>query len=334
MTPAPLAAGDAGRTRVLVLGASGFIGRRIVTALAGSDWAMPVAASRRPGAPGSGPLATLRLDARDAAAMAGALRGIDAVVNCVAGDSSSIVTGAQVLFAAATARTPAPRIVHLSTMQVYGTTPGPVDENSALRGDWDSYSAAKVQAESLAQGCPSAVILRPGIVYGPGSPIWSGDVARWLQAGRLGDLGEAGAGTCNLVHVDDVVAAVLRCLRLPGVGGQAFNLCAPEPPTWNAYFRDYAQALGARYVRVSALQLRADVLLAGPALKVAQIIAQRGRLAWRPPPPLRPWFLRLCAQTLRLEAGKAERELGLQWTPLAQGLHDAAAALAGAAGAP
>jgi nucleoside-diphosphate-sugar epimerase len=311
--------------RILVLGASGFIGRRIVRMLTLSDWAVPIAASRSAAPHPGGSVETLRLDATQAASMRDALQGVAGVVNCIAGDSESIVGSAKALFTAVAPLTPPPRIVHLSTMMVYGTAVGTVDESAVLKGDWDDYSAAKTEVEHLARACKSVVQLRPGIVYGPDSPIWSGQVGRWLRQRRLGDLGEAGSGYCNLVHVDDVVEAVLRALRMPGIEGEAFNLSLPSPPTWNDYFRQYATALGTDVVPISHHRLLFEQYLLAPPLKIAELASRRLRFRWRPPVPIRPWFVRLCGQALRLDVGKAERDLGLRWTPLDQGLRESAA---------
>ena len=57
-----------------------------------------------------------------------------------------------------------------------------------------------------------AVILRPTCVFGPGSTQWTTRIARLLKARRIGDLGSAGDGGCNLAFIDDVVAAVLAAL--------------------------------------------------------------------------------------------------------------------------
>jgi nucleoside-diphosphate-sugar epimerase len=324
--PESMSFGDAEqphRRRVLVLGASGFIGRRVLETLATSDWALPVGASRR-GMPGKTcGVETLRLDATQPAALQAALRDVAGVVNCVAGDSNSIVAGARVLFDAASRMTPPPRIVHLSTMMVYGTVVGEVDESASLKGDWDEYSAAKAEVERWSRSYASVVNLRPGIVYGPGSPIWSGWVGQWLRQGRIGDLGAAGLGYCNLVHVDDVVEAVLRALRLPGIEGEAFNLSLSSPPTWNDYFRQYAQALGTAARPISHTRLMIErYVLAGP-LKIAQLAARA--LPFAPPQPIRPWFLRLCRHALRLDVRKAESTLGMKWLPLEEGLRQSAA---------
>jgi nucleoside-diphosphate-sugar epimerase len=308
------------RQRILVLGASGFIGGRIVSALAGSNWAQPVAATHRsPGRFGAG-AETVRLDARQADELARALEGASAVVNGVAGDDAAIIACAQSLFEACARQARPPRIVNLSSMAAYGSSTGTVDESAPLRGDWDDYSAAKRDVEAMARRYRDIVHLRPGIVYGPGSPIWSGRIGRWLEQGRLGDLGEAGAGFCNLVHVDDVVLAVERALRTPGIEGEAFNLSLPEPPTWNEYFRRYAAALETPCPRIAPWRLQLELGVIAPPLKLAEIAAGKLRLRWQPPAPIRPWLLRLCRHPLKMDVRKAERVLGLQWTPLDPGL--------------
>jgi nucleoside-diphosphate-sugar epimerase len=316
------------RQRILVLGAGGYIGRRIVARLAAGDWALPVAAwHRRPVTAAAGSEA-LRLDATDAAALRAALAGVAGVVNCVAGDPGTIVTGAQRLFEAVAAQSPAPRVVHLSSMAAYGSARGLVDESAPLLGDLDGYSAAKARVEELARGQASVVCLRPGIVYGPGSPNWSLLIGSWLRQRRLGDLGEAGEGCCNLVHVDDVVTAVERALRLPGIEGRAYNLGCPEPPTWNGYFAAYAQALGVAPVRkITPLRWRLELQVAGPLLKLAEVGARAARLRWRPPAPIRPWLATLCRHDIRLDVRLAGAGLGMQWLPLAQGLREAAASV-------
>lgn len=266
----------------------------------------------------------LRLNACDPSALQAALPRVAAVVNCITGDADTIVSSARALFQSCAGMSPPPRIIHLSTMMVYGTATGTVDETTPLRGDWDAYSAAKTEVERMAGAYPAVVHLRPGIVYGPGNPIWTQGIAQWLCAGRLGDLGQAGLGYCNLVHVDDVVQAIMRALRLPGIEGEAFNLSLPAPPTWNDYFAQFAAALETPFVAVSHTRLQMELSLLAPPLKLAQILTSALRLPWQTPAPIRPWLLRLCGHPIRLDVRKAERVLGMQWIPLEAGLRQAA----------
>ncbi len=220
---------------ILVLGANGFIGREVVAGLALTDWATPILAVRKPLVNRNDQLEYRTVEATRVESVSAAMQGVTGIVNCVAGDAATIVSASKALVAAAERMTPAPRIIHLSTMSVYGSAAGLIDETAPLRGDLGPYSAAKVAAEATIAAYPHAVMFRPGCVFGPGSEQWSIRIARLLLANRLGDLGAAGDGFCNLVHDGDVVLAILRALDNPSVDGKVFNLSTPEPPTWNEF---------------------------------------------------------------------------------------------------
>jgi nucleoside-diphosphate-sugar epimerase len=304
--------------KVLVLGGSGYIGSRLCAALAASGWATPVSASARRATPG---IEHRRVDARNAASLTQVLHGMDAVVNCVAGDAASIAQGALAL-AEASVNADCPRIVHLSSMSVYGAQEGQLPEQAPLDPSLGWYARAKCEAEhhmsafALAGG--TVVRLRPGCVWGPGSHLWVGRIGRWLRAGRLGDLGAAGDGWSNLVHVDDVCNAVVAALRMPLPPGQlrTYNLAAPDSPRWNEYFVDLALAIGAVPVRrISPMQLKIDGWLFGPAFKVAQgVLSHAGRLGRFVPDPMSPGLVHLWDRHLHMDSRLAERELELKWT--------------------
>jgi nucleoside-diphosphate-sugar epimerase len=314
--------------RVLVLGAHGFIGRRIVAELSQDSRTTIIAAGRRAiPASSSASIATLALDATDGRALQAAMAGVTGVVNCVAGSPENILTCAKAIFAAAAGLKPTPRVVHLSSLAVYGSITGMVDETVPPRGDLGDYSAAKLAAERLAARCESVVLLRPGIVYGAGSPWWSDRIARLLCARRLGDLDVRGDGLCNLVHVDDVAAAAVLALRTPGALGGTFNLGSPRIPTWNDYFSRYARALDALPVRrISRRRLALELNLFAPALKVLEIACRLGPLRQlHPPPPIRPWLTALCRHRIGMAVTRAETVLGMHWTDLDEGLEATAA---------
>lgn len=314
--------------RVLVLGGSGYIGMQLCAALRDSGWAAPVSVSRRP-APAR--LESVQADTTDVEALTRVLRGADAVVNCVAGSEHAIADGAAALVQACK-RAETPRLVHLSSMAVYGRAEGDVDEAHPQDPTLGWYARAKCKAEAHVAGFAAAggtaVSLRPGCVWGEGSELWVGRIGRWLRAHRLGDLGEAGDGWSNLVHSADVCAAVLAALRLPGTSGKVacYNLAAPDSPRWNEYFVDLALAIGATPVRRMNLhKLKADAYFGGPALKVVQLaLARAGRATHMLPDPLPPNLLGLWARHLHLDSSAAERDLDLHWTPYATALASSA----------
>jgi 2-alkyl-3-oxoalkanoate reductase len=143
-----------------------------------------------------------------------------------------------------------------------------------------------------------------------------------LCSRRLGDLGEAGDGLCNLVYVDDVANAVASALHTPGIEARMFNLGMPSVPSWNDYFSQYARALGAMPVRrISGARLAIEQYCFAPPLKVLELAGRLG-IAHRilPPPPIRPWLLETCRHRIGMAVTRAEEALGMQWTPLGEGL--------------
>jgi nucleoside-diphosphate-sugar epimerase len=309
---------------VVVLGAGGFIGRRIISALLATDWARPIAAGRSIRSADLPPqVERIRLDATDLSDLTRVAASASALVSCIAGTPDQITGSGHALFATAASVSPSPRVVYLSSMAAYGSATGSVDETEPLRGDGGAYSHAKAAIDVLAAGHPFAVRLRPGIVYGPRSEWWSEKIARLLVQGRLGDLGRYGEGLCNLVHVDDVAAAVVQAVRLPAAAGNAFNLANPAPPSWNAYFKLYAEALGVQPARISGARLLTELRLFGPALKVADKVLGRNN-PWQAYEALRPWLAQLARHEIRLESGKARDVLGVQFRPLADGLDETA----------
>jgi nucleoside-diphosphate-sugar epimerase len=247
------------------------------------------------------------------------------VVNCVAGDPAAIVRNAEALFGAAGKLRR--HVIFLSSIAVYGAATGRVDEDSPLLGDaLGGYAAAKVRAEQLARGAGDVTILRPGCIYGMGSPQWTERIVGLLKYRRIGDLGAAGAGYSNLVHLWDVVAAVEAALRQGRSGCRVFNLAMPDAPDWNEYFRRLADALGSGPVAPTPewrLQLEAKVLAA--PLRVLEKVAPRISSNFRVPPAITPSLVRLWRQDMRVDSGRASAELGLSWTGLESGLREAMA---------
>lgn len=294
---------------VIVHGSDNFIGSRLVTMLENEDWAT---------------VRTVR--AADVGALRTYLPGAQAIAHCIVGSAAHIERSATSLYGLLSASSTKPRVVHLSSMTVYGSATGAIDESCPLLADLGPYAAAQRRAEQVAAAYSRAAILRSGVEYGPTCVPWSGRVALWLRAHRLGDLGEFGDGVCNLVYIDDLISVFLSALREPAIEGDIFNVAAADKLTWNEYFTQFALALGAVPVRrIGARRLRFETRIAAPALRLGELVANATRLhGVHIPPPIPPSLLRLCRQEIGLSVARVERRLGARWTPLQEGLHRAA----------
>jgi UDP-glucuronate 4-epimerase len=228
---------------ILVTGAAGLIGGRLVSRLA-AEGAEVIATDRRAAEapPGvrwvtvdlmDGPaLTTLMRDARVRAVVhAGAISG----PMVAAGDPHQVMAvnvGGALNIAEASLRAGVERLIALSSAGVYGAqaTLDPVREDAPLNA-MDVYGASKIAAETVLRayrhdhGLP-AIALRPSSVYGPGR-ITACFIRDMIDHSRRGEpLALPRAGVCRrqFVHVDDVVAAILGALRAPRLDDFAFNV--------------------------------------------------------------------------------------------------------------
>lgn len=211
---------------VTIFGGSGFVGRYVARRMAKEGWRVRVAVRRpnealfvRPyGVVGQ--VEPIFANIRDDASVRAAIHGSDAVVNCVgilAPRGKNRFDTVQHEGAARIARIAAEqgvaRLVHVSAI---GANP-----DSEIR-----YAASKGKGEQdVLAAFPTAMILRPSIVFGPEDEFFN----RFAAMTRLGPvLPVVGAQTrFQPVYVDDVAKAAVM-----GVLGQAapgiYELGGPE----------------------------------------------------------------------------------------------------------
>ena len=237
--------------RVLITGAGGFIGGRVAEVLHGSGCAQVRAGVRKwAGAARIGrlPVEIVRCDLADPRQVDAACNGVTVVVQCARATGPGSEAQLRNLLEAAYRRG-VTRVVHLSTAEVYGAVAGEVDEEHPVGPGQSDYARSKIAAEQvcaeyIARGLP-LVVLRPTIVYGPFSEAYTVRVVERLLSGRWSLPEESCRGTCNLLYVDDLVAAIVLALRTDQAVAETFNVNGSERVTWNQYFRALGEALGA-----------------------------------------------------------------------------------------
>ena len=239
--------------RILVTGASGFLGGRLVEAMQLSGAAIPVGTIRgwsRAARSARFPVELALCDIENAEqvdALVG--QGFDAIVHTAKTDTrESIVGGTENLLRAAVKHNVG-HLIHLSTAEVYGPgVSGKITEEAPTEPSDRLYGDAKIEAEQVcrqyADKGVATTILRPSLIYGPFSTSWTMDIAKRLQSGKWGTFDEQGDGFANLVYVDDLVRAILLCVNTDAAKNQTFNINGPDVPTWNDYFTRFNEILG------------------------------------------------------------------------------------------
>lgn len=256
---------------MLVTGGTGFIGRRLVTALLERSAQVRVLVREPQGSgirdqgagmePGTGRLERIVGDLTDAASLVRACARIKTVFH-IAGFAHADVANTPEFAARhwvinaegtfylldAAREAGVSRFLFLSSVKAVGD-PGPrcVDER------WDAppetpYGRAKRAAEErvLTVGRKSGmhtVNLRPALVYGPGMQANLSRLIKAVQQGWLPPLPETG-NRRSLVHVDDVVQALLLAARHLAATGQTYFVTDSRTYSGRELYRLIRQALG------------------------------------------------------------------------------------------
>lgn len=315
------------RSRVLVIGGSGYVGRAVVSKLCAKLGPESVVVASRRVQPRSG-IEVRAFDAADAASLRQAMDGITHVVNCVMGDAATMIAVTKnVLEIALACRIK--RVVHFSSVAVYGSLTGNVDETSKAGSGVDWYGAVKLECDQLVAATQQqgldAVVLRPGLIYGPGSEQWTVRIGRLLMARRLGDLLGRGEGLCNLVHVSDVAAATYGALFRSLGEQRIFNLAAPHPVTWNRYLTDFARAIDVSVTVLPAWRVDLESKVLAYPLKVIELLLRKLRPGYSAPPLITPslaWLFNHRALYVSSAADVALLHSG--WTSYEAGIKESA----------
>ena len=250
--------------RVLVTGASGFIGAVVCRRLRERGDEV-FALVRREGTqpPGTEPVAA---DLADAEGLAAALERArpECVVHLAAEiasqrDAAKVtevnVGGTRRLLDACLAlgthppeagierRPTLPRFVFSSTVVTGDARGALLTEETALPVE-TPYGRAKQECERmiLGSGLP-AVVIRPSHVYGPGG--WYGEelVPRLRRPGRFAVIG-SGENLWDVVHVEDVAAAIVLATSEPAASGRVYHVADDEPITFYDFMALTARELG------------------------------------------------------------------------------------------
>lgn len=233
--------------KILVTGATGFIGSRLCEMLA-LDHRIPYRALVR-NFSRAGRIARLNAemvagDTLQADSLDRALVGCDAVAHLAHSDDRTAAKEAE-LVVRACRKAGITRFVHVSSMAVHGPSPDVpiVTEATPIRRWGEAYSDAKAASEAVVRRAFEkdafpVVVLRPTVVYGPYS-FFVTPIVEDAWQGRV-SLIDGGRGVCNSVYVDDVCDAIMSAFESDAVVGEAFLINGDERLEWRDFIRTFA----------------------------------------------------------------------------------------------
>jgi nucleoside-diphosphate-sugar epimerase len=309
--------------RVVVTGASGFVGRGIVTALLEVGYQVvaqyrrenPPEELREAAAKGADLFRCDLLRASEEKRLADLLTDAWGVVHAAANvsltgpkshfESTNVDVTRELLDAAAAAG--CKRFLYVGSMAVHGfhehfdtTENGPYYRLSC------HYQRTKKAAENIVIGIKyrelTATVLRAGFVYGPGASTIMSLVLELVAKEKLPLLGGFDVYNC-FVHVRDFARAVCLSLEAPAAAGEVFNIAGDNQVTLKEAAVAAAEIMGKRPPRIK--------LPAGLALG-AGIILERIHTALRLPgePILSRYIAGQLTSNFHFNSGKAKRLLG------------------------
>ena len=158
--------------------------------------------------------------------------------------------------AAQAARRLGARLVHLSSVAVYGRqalddAPGSRGERSPLGPleEHDYYARSKRLAEEAVRAEVAlgleAVMLRPCVIYGQGDRLFLPRLAAVARHGWLPTVG-AGDRVLALVHADSVADAAVRALSTPRAASRIYNVTNDGEITAREFVEAMGEGLGRR----------------------------------------------------------------------------------------
>jgi nucleoside-diphosphate-sugar epimerase/predicted dehydrogenase len=322
--------------RVLVTGASGFLGQHLVAAL----WRCGAEVAALVRDPSRTPLNLEQQaqivcgDVRDPASIQAAMQDAAVIYHCAAITTNRApwathyetnVLGTETVLEQAL-RAGAQRVIHVSSVIVYGLDqPRPrklVAEDAPYPTKpyrWAHYMRSKIAAEELAlrywqEAKLPVTVLRLGILYGPGGRTIGRGLA---QLGGVRFLIGSGRNRMPYTYVQNAVDCLLLAAVVPQAAGQAYNV-VDEP---QVTVRDAASR------RMKITGQKSTLLPVSPLLvaSAARLLELRSSLSGSEvPPKLSRYVVRSACRDIRYDTRKASEGLG--WkpaVPLEEGLRAA-----------
>lgn len=245
------------KSRILITGATGFVGYRLAELLTSNTNAQISCLVRSYGNAtklARLPVEMIKGDVLNSYDVEMALKNVDFVFHCAYGNSGdentriSTNTKGTELICKFALKNNIKRLVFLSTISVYKETNDEwLTEKSSETSSKEPYAFSKLQAEKVvneyikSKGL-AAVILQPSAIYGPWAPSYVMRTFTKLKVYTI-PLTSEGKGVCNAVYIDDLIQAMLLSANSEVAIGKTYLVNGDDYITWEKYYTYFSQIL-------------------------------------------------------------------------------------------
>lgn len=250
--------------KIAVVGASGFVGSRLIEHLVLERSAEVKAIVRSISSYPRVARFDIEIevgDLLDLESLYTAFNGCSIVFHTAVGDPRTIIKGIENTILAA-ARTGVKRIVYLSSAVVHGYNPSPNtnDESTLMKNQPFEYSNSKVKAELIIRKMRKklpveVVVFRPYIVYGPRSSYYTSLLALNLLQKKVCCIKE-GKAAFNGIYVDNLIDVMLLAAEIPESANQDFIISDGFNLTWWDYLTGLSEIVGVSVDEIPNLSIQ------------------------------------------------------------------------------
>jgi len=261
-----------------VTGATGFIGSRLAEKLVEEGWSVRLLV-RDPGklAPSLRTVPEIVVgDLLEADVLERAVSNTNVIFHCAANVSTwdtwdsyyaANVLGVQNLMNAIAKENPGlSRLVHVSTVDVYGFPVLPCDETYKTTGSGFGYGETKLLGETLVRefGDKSNIpytIIRPANVIGPGSQFIM-RIGHELKSGIMLTV-DGGRANAGLVYIDNLVDDLIWAAGAAKAQGECYNVRDDYDVSWKTFLTRFRYSIKGKGVIVNLPFRVADLIAKG-----------------------------------------------------------------------
>jgi len=240
------------KPKIAIFGASGFVGSALVQRLffdKGYEFRALIHSFGNAAQLARLPIELTPIDVLDFQQVNSALSECNVVVNCSRGGDAIMIKGLKNIIKASH-KNKIEKFIHIGSIAIYGANPPSNSNRETAVPDpgSNSYGIMKLKQDEMVfklhdSGIPS-IILCPSNISGPRS-VFVLEAIRSLLANEI-VLVDDGKYPTNLIHVDNLVEAIVTAIASDKGWGERYFINEIEQATWKEFYEELKEMVGVK----------------------------------------------------------------------------------------